>query len=212
MCVECVCVCSVCLWHLIDALGGKQTQHIVRHEVAHSVLLSETVKRGVCANFIEIFDVFLCAERPHEPFWGSAANRKPHGDTHLLGVEQLERHVEVGGEKKRTRASLTTCFCVFLGGKELHLTCPAPQPPSPSPSTGSLYQYIQMEYCDGGDLEHFTTLQEHRVLPVGDAVLPFLFQMVFSIYCARERLQLRHWDVKVRPFGFCLALVWLGHF
>ncbi|DAZ95524.1 TPA: hypothetical protein N0F65_001863 [Lagenidium giganteum] len=63
-----------------------------------------------------------------------------------------------------------------------------------------LFQYIQMEFCDGGDLEDFISLQESKLLPVHEVVVPFFFQMVFSLYCARERCSLRHCDIKLLNF------------
>lgn len=62
----------------------------------------------------------------------------------------------------------------------------------------SLYQYIEMEYCDGGDVEDFISLQRGKMLPAESVAVPFFFQMVFALYCAREQLHLRHCDVKVR--------------
>lgn len=64
--------------------------------------------------------------------------------------------------------------------------------------SGVSFQYIHMELCDGGDLEHFISLQDDKSLPLESVVIPFFFQMVFSLYCARERYQLRHCDIKVR--------------
>jgi len=59
------------------------------------------------------------------------------------------------------------------------------------------YQYIRMEYCSGGDLEDF--VRDHRVLPT-ESVRYMLFQMCFSLYCCRDQLALRHFDVKLLNF------------
>lgn len=67
-----------------------------------------------------------------------------------------------------------------------------------SNESGESFQYIHMELCDGGDLENFISLQDDKSLPLESVVIPFFFQMVFSLYCARERYQLRHCDIKVR--------------
>lgn len=69
---------------------------------------------------------------------------------------------------------------------------------SGAPGSGGLHQYIRMEFCDGGDLEDFISLQPEKLLPVKPVVLPFFFQMAFSLYCARERFHFRHCDIKVR--------------
>jgi serine/threonine protein kinase len=63
--------------------------------------------------------------------------------------------------------------------------------------TQGLYQYIRMEYCAGGDLEEL--VRQHRLLDVF-VVRAVLFQMCFSIYCCRDHLQLRHYDIKLLNF------------
>lgn len=63
-----------------------------------------------------------------------------------------------------------------------------------------LFQYMRMEYCDGGDLEDFIRLQKNQTLPLESVAVPFFFQMVFSLYCAREKFHLRHCDVKLLNF------------
>ncbi|KAL3673832.1 hypothetical protein V7S43_001520 [Phytophthora oleae] len=70
----------------------------------------------------------------------------------------------------------------------------------PSGESERLFQYIRMEFCDGGDLEDFISLQENKNLPLDSVAVPFFFQMVFSLYCARERFNLRHCDIKLLNF------------
>jgi hypothetical protein len=137
-------------------------QHIVRQEVAHSLLLSELVRSRFSPHFVEIYDVFLARERPQTKRWGSAECRKP--------VD-------------------------LLTGRKLVGVSRMPEDP-PSDSDG-LFQYIHMEFCDGGDVEDFIGLQENQLLPVSSVVIPFFFQMVFSVYSARERFNMRHCDIKV---------------
>jgi hypothetical protein len=62
-----------------------------------------------------------------------------------------------------------------------------------------------MEFCDGGDLEDFIGLQKDKILPLVSVAVPFFFQMVFSLYCAREKFSMRHCDIKVRLA--CLLLM-----
>ena len=61
-----------------------------------------------------------------------------------------------------------------------------------------IYQYIRMDLCDGGDVEEF--LKREKSIPVQDAVLPYLFQMAFAMYVAREKHTLRHFDLKLLNF------------
>lgn len=75
----------------------------------------------------------------------------------------------------------------------------------PSMNGADLHQYISMEYCDGGDLEDFISLQNDKLLPAENVAVPFFFQMTFSLYCARERFSLRHCDVKVCCVCCCMS-------
>lgn len=70
---------------------------------------------------------------------------------------------------------------------------------------GCSYQYIRMEYCSGGDLEE--VVRRAGQLTVS-TVKSILFQIFFAFYAGREKLCLRHFDVKLLNFfvsdGSCL--------
>ncbi|KAF1335664.1 Serine/threonine protein kinase, partial [Globisporangium splendens] len=154
----------------IDAIRSTGNQNVVRQEIAHTILLSELVQSKFCPNFVAIYDLFVSSEHPRTDRWGSAEYRKP---SELL----TDRRLSVD-PKSLTAASFR-----------------------PSLSGGSsVYQYIQMEFCDGGDLEDFISLQDDKLLPLKRVVVPFFFQMVFSVYCARERFHFRHCDIKLLNF------------
>jgi serine/threonine protein kinase len=59
------------------------------------------------------------------------------------------------------------------------------------------YQYCQMEFCTGGDVEEL--VRKAKVLGL-EEVRSFLFQMFFAMYAARESLALRHYDIKLLNF------------
>ena len=62
------------------------------------------------------------------------------------------------------------------------------------------FQYIRMELCDGGDLESFIRDQTDESLPLNEAIIPYMFQMVFAMYAARDKYSLRHFDIKLLNF------------
>jgi serine/threonine protein kinase len=70
---------------------------------------------------------------------------------------------------------------------------------------GCSYQYIRMEYCSGGDLEEVVRRAGQLNL---STVKSILFQIFFAFYAGREKLCLRHFDVKLLNFfvsdGSCL--------
>lgn len=59
------------------------------------------------------------------------------------------------------------------------------------------YQFIRMEFCSGGDMEEL--VRKACTLQV-DTLRSFLFQMCFSLYACRDKLCLRHFDVKLLNF------------
>ena len=67
------------------------------------------------------------------------------------------------------------------------------------------FQYIRMEFCSGGDLEE--VVRRAGQLDVS-TVKSILFQIFFAFYAGREKLCLRHFDVKLLNFfvsnGSCL--------
>uniref|UniRef100_A0AAV1T553 Protein kinase domain-containing protein n=1 Tax=Peronospora matthiolae TaxID=2874970 RepID=A0AAV1T553_9STRA len=154
----------------ISALEDIGNQSVIRQEVAHSVLLSHATEDGICPNFLRVYDVFLAPDQPRPDLWGNRAHRKP---VKLLA----EAHANPGAE-----------------------VCEKDVPVCPSNESERLFQYIRMEFCDGGDLENFVGLQKDKALPVACVAVPFFFQMVYSMYCARERFSLRHCDIKLLNF------------
>lgn len=142
----------------------------------HSVLLSDLVQSQFCPNFLAIFAIYLTPERPDATRWGNAENRKP--------VELLADTEPMALAPSRAAE------------------CKSDE----SGESGESFQYIHMELCDGGDLENFISLQDDKSLPLESVVIPFFFQMVFSLYCARERYQLRHCDIKVRSLSLWILL------
>lgn len=59
------------------------------------------------------------------------------------------------------------------------------------------YQFIRMEFCKGGDLEDL--VRKEKLLEPA-VVRSMLFQMCFSLFASRDRLALRHFDIKLLNF------------
>lgn len=59
------------------------------------------------------------------------------------------------------------------------------------------FQFIHTEFCAGGDLEHVVRTKG-ELDPA--TVRALLFQMCFALYSCREKLQLRHFDIKLLNF------------
>ncbi|KAE8889031.1 hypothetical protein PF005_g18459 [Phytophthora fragariae] len=154
----------------ISAIENTGNQGVIRQEVAHSVLLSNATEHGICPNFLRIYDVFLAEEQPRQERWGSKTHRKP---VELLADGSA---YSAASNNQQKATSLT------------------------SKQSDCLFQYIRMEFCDGGDLEDFIGLQKDKILPLESVAVPFFFQMVFGLFCAREKFNLRHGDIKLLNF------------
>mmetsp|Transcript_25409 Transcript_25409/g.52610 ORF Transcript_25409/g.52610 Transcript_25409/m.52610 type:complete len:1640 (-) Transcript_25409:224-5143(-) len=70
---------------------------------------------------------------------------------------------------------------------------------APSPGDCGSYQYIRMEFCDHGDMEHFLRKLPGKTLDARDCQT-LLFQMAFALHVAGDRYGLKHYDVKLLNF------------
>lgn len=159
----------------VGSIAASGNYGVVRQEVHCGCLLSELVRTGVCPNFVETYQVFHFAYEPAADAWGTPENRKPTGECPFPASE---------GRGKRSKRHKV------------------PR----KPSADGVYQYIRMELCCGGDAEdHMRDISEQAaaagtddggVLPMTD-VAGVLLQLAYGLYAARERLYLRHYDVKL---------------
>ena len=80
------------------------------------------------------------------------------------------------------------------------ITAAAAEPPTlprKSELPSGRFQFMRMEFCSGGDVE--TVVRSAKQLSE-QTVRSFLFQMCFALYTCREKLALRHFDVKLLNF------------
>lgn len=96
---------------------------------------------------------------------------------------------------------------------QIHSTFQTPYPPPPMWKTVSNvssipnertmkkghYQYINMEFCSGGDIEEHIRKLKSKGLPPAD-IRSMFFQMCFSLYSCRDQVTLRHFDIKLLNF------------
>eukprot|EP01038_Epipyxis_sp_PR26KG_P012115 gene12115-16221_t len=59
------------------------------------------------------------------------------------------------------------------------------------------YQFIRMEYCGGGDVEEL--VRNVSLLNLSQ-LRSFLFQMCYAVYTCRDKMSLRHYDIKLLNF------------
>ncbi|RYE85063.1 MAG: hypothetical protein EOO65_01120 [Methanosarcinales archaeon] len=176
----------------VRALAGTGNLPVIQSEIAVGWLLSECVRSRVCPHYVRCYEVALVGWSPEHDFptmWGSETEPIPQGRTFVPGPSHPAY---------------------------AHGVCVPPAPRAREEGRGP-YQYIRMELCDGGDLETFLRRLEPllpdasgrtpstSMLAPSDAqysatVQAWAFQMCFSLFVARERLALRHYDVKCLNF------------
>ena len=142
----------------------------IRQELEISLLCSSSVTLNICPNLVLIHSLFQSEFPVPESIWW-----------------QSGRVLNSGG-KRTGRGSAAS-----VGQSD---TVPLPTRAEMEPSKGR-YQFFCMEFCSGGDIEG---LIRKKKLLHEDVVLSFLFQMCFSMYTCREKLAMRHFDIKLLNF------------
>jgi serine/threonine protein kinase len=157
---------------VMDLAAMQETGNaaVAEAEVRLSFLLSRLVQLNRCPHFVQVYQ-FLRSSTSPPPDWGDAENKAPKGSLSqfLSAVNPNE------GTKPPPRA---------------------PRGRAPKTRKGD-FQYIRMEFCDGGDVEE--ALREHP-RPPARVVVWLLRQMALALFFAQQEMNLRHYDVKLLNF------------
>ncbi len=60
---------------------------------------------------------------------------------------------------------------------------------------GGRFQYISMELCSGGDVEDWLAQRPNKTI-CGEQARDIMWQMAFSLFAAKEKFGLKHYDIK----------------
>ena len=171
-----------------------------------SYLLGQIAASGRCPHFIRVHQVFRSSQAPLEE-WG--------GDTDLGGDE--EGDADTGGGTSDDE------LAIRLEGLELSTAAlegdaeaPAPaattggraaarKPKKPTrkpPTNGPCFQYVLMEFCEGGDMEEACKALPKLSFPT-DWLPGLAYQMLYALYTAQREVELRHYDIKLLNFFLC---------
>jgi serine/threonine protein kinase len=162
----------------VNDLEHRDMGDAVTQELEISLACSSLASLHVCPNLVQVYSLFR-SDCPVPPsLWNSASKMPPP----LLSSPTGSSARCGGGGEEGDRPLARAASVVVPKKQTMELGC---------------FQYIRMEYCGGGDLEDF--VRDHRLLPV-PTVRTFLFQMCFAMYCCRDQLALRHFDIKLLNF------------
>ena len=159
---------------VMDLAAMQETGNaaVAEAEVRLSFLLSRLVQLNRCPHFVQVYQ-FLRSSTPPPPDWGDANNKAPKGSLpQFLTLSTVNPNE---GTKPPPRA---------------------PRGRAPKTIKGD-FQYIRMEFCDGGDVEE--ALREHP-RPPARVVVWLLRQMALALFFAQQEMNLRHYDVKLLNF------------
>jgi serine/threonine protein kinase len=190
----------------MDVVGICENGHaaVVRQEIHCGLLLSDLVRAGVCPHFVELYQIFQHATDAPAHCWGSEDERAPLGPTPPARLlEEAARgdgrsgdgrsgDGRSGGNTARgPRARARRGRRASKDKRQNHR--------APRPDDEGVWQFLRMELCDGSDLEEHLRGRSDGQMPVRH-VPGVLLQMVASIYVARVRFSMRHYDVKLLNF------------
>jgi hypothetical protein len=173
--------------------GSRSARAMLQAEVQAGCLLAQLLRSGACPHFVATHGAFLHVASPEAHFprlWALPRGAPPPFSTALPSPAAARG---VGA---------ASALAYFEGA--------APRAPPP-PATRGQFLYTRMELCVC-DVEGFLRGEEARAsaaesasgaaLAASDAAAAALaaaltWQMVFALYVGRERLYLRHFDLKL---------------
>jgi serine/threonine protein kinase len=156
----------------VRGLREKGIEPSLRTEIWVTHLLGKLAALGRCPHYLQLHACFRSAGAPPDQWACTGGGHSPAG----CDAEQDE-NVPPPGRLRRT----------------------ARKPARSAGRAGGCYQYVVVQYAEGGDMEEACKALPNMAWPVDQ--LPHLaFQMLFSLHVAQKELQLRHYDVKLLNF------------
>lgn len=155
----------------VDDLLERGMDVAITQELQISLLCSSLVNLKICPNLVQVYSLFQAGFNAPVRLWDG---KKSIGDLRNLALSGGSVGGGVVRSSSRQGAGLRKCDL-----------------------SAGRYQYIRMEFCSGGDVE-----ERIRAIDQADirAVQAMFFQMCFSMYAGREKLSLRHFDIKLLNF------------
>ena len=155
----------------LKSLRSRGLDEQLGTELWVSFLLGQLASSNKCPHFLKLHQLFKSAQAPVGDEWGGAFSFE----------EGCAEESAVTGNASA-----------------------APKPRrgnSKNKNAGPCYQYVMMEFADGGDMEEACKLQQgNKMMWPTERLAPMLYQMLFSMYAAQKELTLRHYDVKLLNF------------
>lgn len=157
----------------VRELQAKGLEPSLRTEIWVTHLLSKLAALGRCPHYLQLHSCFRSASAPPAQWACTGGGDSPSAHS---SAEQDENAPPPGRPRRTAR-----------------------KPARSAGRAGGCYQYVVMQYAEGGDMEEACKALPGMAWPVEQ--LPHLaFQMFFSLHVAQVELQLRHYDIKLLNF------------
>lgn len=158
----------------IEDLTRRNMESAVQQELEISILCSSLITLNICPNVIQIYSLFR-SQYPAPSKNSLQKNSLWDQKFPAPSVYKPPDSSAIPTSKQITR---------LLGSY-------------------SDFQFIRMEFCTGGDMEELVRNSTGHLVDIS-IVRVLLFQMFYSMYCVRDQLSLRHYDLKLLNF-FCTS-------
>lgn len=193
------------------AASGPAGAALVANEVTTACLASHLVRTGVAPNFVAVHSAFLHASTPVGGAWGGVWADEGEAVASCPFSADLP---SPAAARAVCDAESPTALSMLTDRARAALAHIARAPRAvPVTRHDASHLFIRQELCVGGDVESYLRGLEPEVAAAeaasdgaarsaadadgGAFALSLAFQMAFSLYASRERLRLRHGDVKL---------------
>jgi serine/threonine protein kinase len=197
------------------AASGPAGAALVANEVTTACLASHLVRTRVAPNFVTVHSAFLHASTPVGGAWAGVWSDEGEG------AASCPFSADLPGPPA-ARAAISDASSALADRARAALAHVARAPRAvPVTRHDASHLFIRQELCVGGDVESYLRGLESGVAAAEAAVdgaarnaadveggafaRSLTFQMAFSLYAARERLRLRHGDVKLLNYLLAAA-------
>lgn len=160
-----------------DAIIATGQEYVLHQEVSMGCLASDCVTTGQCANFVEIYSIFLADDRPDSTVWGSPDNRAPNGTLPVCVPKAAPK--PKGRKGKAGKASRHVYIAMEL--------CDG----------GSVEDTLRVMERDVLQQE---SGQVTGVDPFLHQIVPYMAQMSAALFTSSHRMHMLHGDVKLLNF------------
>jgi serine/threonine protein kinase len=206
----------------VEAIADAGACDVVRAEVRCACLVSELVRTGVCPNFVETFQVLGTSFEPSEALWGSSERRAPRGGLTPEAIRwaespcddaELQRTLPAPDAIASDEAALAAYDANAVDTGVFQLArmelC----------SGGDVEEHLRrieplLEAVESAEQEDASAREAglpDSPLPVDQwymgvspssrvsdsGAIGLAAQLLLSLLAARDRLTMRHWDVKL---------------